>query len=322
MLNASVLELAHTHPPDLVMPAMPQLVTTLLYGAGAVGFMVYALWFARRERSLLPLIYVIGAWLTIFLEPVVDLLGNAVHPQTGQFHFVTSNGHPVPWAVFVGYVWYFAGTPLLCYQMFRDRSLTTDVVWKLFAGVVICAAIVEQIPLYFGVWVYYGEQPMKFGFMPVWWIFANTAAVLVPFVMIYKLFPRLVGWRQWLVAGLMPSGAFMGHAAAGWPMYNALGTQTETLSPLILYGASVASIALSILVVWAVMAVAELPDRRQAVTSTGCDNESSRHAEEASCKSIRLSAIWRSCSRPCRSRLFPRWTPAQASRRPRWSAAF
>jgi hypothetical protein len=66
--------------------------------------------------------FIFGALLTLFLEPVVDLLGNALHPQIGQLNTITTNGHPVPWAVFMGYVWYFAGIPLLRYVMTNFNS--------------------------------------------------------------------------------------------------------------------------------------------------------------------------------------------------------
>lgn len=257
---SQLLDLAHTAPPEaLLMPAMPQLVTTVAYGIGALAFIAYAIVLAHRERSALPLLFILGALLTIFLEPVVDLLGNAVHPQVGQYHLLTTNGHPVPWAVLVGYVWYFAAAPLLGWRLMRERTLTQVMVWKAFATVAVTAAIVEQIPLHFGVWHYYGEQALKIGYMPVWWIVANTTAVMLPFLLIYKLFPSLTGPRQWLVIGIIPSGAFMGHAAAGWPMYNVLGTQTDVVSPMLLVGASVASIALALVTVWVVMAAIELP---------------------------------------------------------------
>lgn len=266
-----LLDLAHTAAPEgLLMPALPQLVTTVAYGIGALAFLAYAVVLASRERSALPLLFILGALLTIFLEPVVDLLGNAVHPQIGQYHLLTTNGHPVPWAVLIGYVWYFAAAPLLGWRLMLERRLTQAMVWKAFAVVAVTAAIVEQIPLHFGVWHYYGEQPLKIGYMPVWWIVANTTAVIVPFLLIYKLFPRLTGLRQWLVVGLIPSGAFMGHAAAGWPMYNILGTQTEVIAPVLLVGASVASIALALMTVWIVMAAIDLPHgSRSAVASQG-----------------------------------------------------
>jgi len=262
------LDLVHTQPPsDLLMPALSQLLTTAVYGVGAVFFIGYALWLARRERSSLPLLFLAGALLTIFLEPVVDLLGNAVHPQIGQLNLLTTNGHPVPWAVLIGYVWYFAAAPLLCWRQLQERSLTREFVWKAFATVVASAAIVEQIPLAFGVWVYYGEQGLKLGLMPAWWIFANTAAVMVPFLLLYKLLPQLQGWRQALVPLLMPMGAFMGHAGAAWPMYNVLGTDTVNLSPLLLHGTSLASIGLSLLLVWAVMLMADVPLRSVKLSS-------------------------------------------------------
>lgn len=256
-----MLETYTQTPVGLIMPATAQLWTTLIYGVGALAFLLLAIRLAWRERSAVPLLMLFGAALTIYLEPIVDVLGNAVHPQIGQYNLLTTNGHPVPWAVLIGYIWYFAGTPLLCYSMLKRQTLSQRFVWWTFASVVLGAALVEQIPLHFGVWVYYGEQLPKIGLMPIWWIFANTAAVLVPFILVYKLFPTLVGARQWLLVPLMPSGAFMGHAAAGWPMYNLLGTDTASLPAWALYLGSLACVVLSLLVVWALMRVTDIPAR-------------------------------------------------------------
>ena len=261
-MSIQTRNMSYTQPPaGLLMPAVPQNVTTIIYGIGAVAFVLYALYLCYRHRSALPILFVCGALLTIYLEPVVDVLGNALHPQIGQLNLLTTNGHPVPWAVLIGYVWYFSGALLLCYGKLRSRSITPAFIWKIYAAVILGAAIVEQIPLSYGVWVYYGYQPHKIGLMPAWWIFSNTSAVLVPFIMVYKLFPLLRGWRQLLVLGLMPTVSFMGHSAAGWPMYNAIGTNTATFPHLAIQIASIGSIALSIMIVWAMMKVAGLGDK-------------------------------------------------------------
>lgn len=254
------IDLAYTQAPTgLIMPAMPQLITTSVYGIAALIFVIFAIRLAIKQKSAVPTYLLIGSMLTLYLEPVVDLLGNAVHPQIGQFNVITTNGHPVPVAVLIGYIWYFAALPLLCYQKILDQSLSQNFVWKSFAGVIISAALVEQIPLYFGVWEYYGYQPFKIGFMPSWWFFANTAAVILPFLSIYALMPKLRGAQQIIICFIMPCAAFMGHAGAGWPMYNALGTDTETTSSTLIQFASIASSLFAILIVWTYMQMINLP---------------------------------------------------------------
>jgi hypothetical protein len=258
----NTIDLQHTQSPvDLMMPYTPQLITTAIYGVGAAAFVMYALYLTYRNRSALPVLFVFGALLTIFLEPVVDLLGNAVHPQIGQLNVLTTNGHAVPLVVLVGYVWYFAAAPLVSFRQITKRTLTRGFVWKTFTVIVLGAATVEQIPLYYGLWVYYGAQPVKIGFMPIWWIFANTAAVMVPLILIYALFPVLKGWRQLLVVPIIPMGAFMGHTGAGWPTYNVLGTETEQVHSVLLQLAGASSVALSLLIVWVMMEVAGIARR-------------------------------------------------------------
>lgn len=246
------------------MPAEAQLVTTVVYGAGALAFAVYALVLTRRYRSAVPLLCVAGALLTVYLEPVVDLLGNALHPPIGQYNVLTTNGHPVPWAVLLGYVWYFGGAILLSYRHLADRTLTRGFVWVMVSGIAAGAALVEQIPLHFGTWVYYGEQWPKVGYMPIWWVFANTAAVTVPFLAVYRLLPYLKRWRQLLIVPLIPSAAFMGHAGAGWPMYNLLGTRTEMIPSWLMLLGSTSTVALTLLLIWAMMRMFDVPENHGA----------------------------------------------------------
>ena len=246
-----MLNLSHTMPPEgLVMPETAQFVTAIIFDGGAALILLYAIYLAYRYKSLLPLLFVSGGVLCVVLEPCGNLLGNVMHPQVGQNNAFISNGVPVPWHIVFAYAWYMGAGPILLYRQMMERSITPSFLWRVFLGGLLAVGLVEQIPLYYKVWVYYGYQPHKIGLMPAWWIFADTACTMVPLILVYNLFPILKGWRQLLVLGLMPAGVLGGHAAAGFPMYVALGTDTATFPHIIIQLASFCTMVLSVLVVW------------------------------------------------------------------------
>jgi hypothetical protein len=247
-------DLTYTQPTvDAVMPATPQLVCLLFFGGFTVLLTVYALYLSLTRRSWLPVLFVLAGLLTVLLEPIADVMGNAIHSPVGQNNAFTTNGHPIPWHIVLAYPWYFGAAQVLLFGRFQKQNIRASFWWKVFAVSFVAVTAVEQIPLAYHLWVYYGYQPHKIGMMPIWMSAANTASVLVPAIVVYRLFPVVQkGWKQLLVLGLVPAFAMGGHAAAGLPIYNALGLRTEDPSthPWIQL-ASVATVALSILVVWA-----------------------------------------------------------------------
>jgi hypothetical protein len=268
--------LDYTQPPvDAVMPGTPQFVCLLFFGGFTVLLTAYAVFLSVRRRSWLPLLFVVAGLFTVLLEPIADVMGNAIHSPVGQNNAFTTNGHPIPWHIVLAYPWYFGAAQVVLFDRFRKQNITPAFWWKTFAVAFVAVTAVEQIPLHFHLWVYYGYQPHQIGMMPIWMSAANTASVLVPAIMVYKLFPALTGWKQLLVLGLVPSFAMAGHAAAGLPIYNALGLNTEDPSThWMIQLASVTTVALSFLVVWACIAIgtpraADKPEVADEPQSTG-----------------------------------------------------
>jgi hypothetical protein len=273
--------LDYTQPPvDAVMPATPQLVCLWFFGGFTVLLTAYALYLGIRRRSWLPILFVLAGLFTVLLEPIADVMGNAIHSPVGQDNAFTTNGHPIPWHIVLAYPWYFGAAQVFLFDRFRKQNITPAFWWKTFAVSFVAVTAVEQIPLHFHLWVYYGYQPHQIGMMPIWMSAANTASVLVPAIVVYKLFPRLTGWKQLLVLGLVPSFAMAGHAAAGLPIYNALGLKTEDPSThWIIQVASLATVGLSFLVVWACIAITA-PSGAQAPSPVAENDSASADSTE------------------------------------------
>jgi hypothetical protein len=240
----------YTRPPlDMVMPHPAEEITFAIFAGGAVLLVLYGLYLAIRERSWLPIIILIGAQLSFSLEGPADVMGNALYPPIGQDNAHSMKGHTIPWFVVPVYIWYVGLLPLTMYRAFLLQQVSRRTWWIIAAASFAGVAAIEQIPVYFGLWTYYGVQPLKIGLMPMWLIAANTACVMVPTVLIYRMIPRLTGARQWLLVPLIPAGCAMGHAGSGIFMYNVLGGSTETMPLWILYAGTLATVALALVVI-------------------------------------------------------------------------
>lgn len=249
-------DLTHTLPPyDAVMSQSGQQVTLAIFGGMAVLLVVYGLYLAASRRSWLPVLFLLAAQIGLLLEGLGDVMGNAIYPPLGQINAFVIKGHPVPLFVVFVYIWYLGSLPLLMYDRFVKQSLSYSAWWKIALVSALGVTVVEQIPVYYGMWIYYGVQPFKIGLMPLWMCAANTVCVMFPALLVYRLMPILTGWRQLLVLPLVPAATAAGHAGAGIPMYNVLGGDTATMAPWILQLGSVATLVFSLALIWAALGI-------------------------------------------------------------------
>jgi hypothetical protein len=253
----------YTQPPVFHMPPTGELIYLLFAGSAAALVALYALYLAATRRTAFPLLIVVGAFLTVLLEAPADVLGNAVHSQLGQRNAFTVRGAPVPWGVVLTYGFYAATLPVALFDRIKAQNLTPKFWWGAYVASLAAVCAVEQIPVHFGLWHYFGYQPFKIWEMPISMIFANAACVVVPALLVYKLYPVLTGWRQLLVVGVIPSGTMAGWAAASLAIVNALGTDTEANHGIVQL-AAIATVGLSLLVTWMGITIVYWPVARAA----------------------------------------------------------
>lgn len=244
-------DLLSTQPPiDSVMPAGPQQIMLGFCILASVAISLLAIYRSVRTRTAVPVLMVIGGMIAVLYEPVADLIGNCIHPPVGQINLFTTNGHPIPWHVMLVYPVYLCVLPLLLWQRVLDGTLERALLWRVAAGTLAFAAVFEQWMLYTGVWNYYGEHSLRIGLMPVWITFVNVPAMMVPTLLVYRLLPRLAGWKQLLVVPMMPLALTATHGGTSIFMTNALGTDTAHTPALIMHGAMLATVGLSVLALW------------------------------------------------------------------------
>jgi len=244
-------DLTYTLPDtSLVMPQQIQQYVLLVFGGATVLLFLYGIYMSFNRRSLLPLLFLIAGLFSVMLEPLADVMGNVIHAPVGQDFAFQAEGHPVPWHIVLGYVWYYGLLNICLYDRFQSGAMTPALWWKTTFWAAVSVTAVEQIPIYFDVWVYYGAHPFKIGVMPLAMISANFASVIFSSLLIYRLTPILKGWKQILVLAIVPAAVIGSHTGASIPSYIALGQNTASVPFWIIQSGSLLTFGFSVLIVW------------------------------------------------------------------------
>lgn len=235
--------------PHWAMPSPAGEYLLAIFGGGAAMFVLYCAFLSYRKRTPLPLLFAVAGGCSIMLEPIADALGNVQHPPVGQINAFVTMGQPIPWAIALGYIWYFGLGSILLWRFAEQRTMTPRR-WYFAAGLAFLAVtIVEQIPIAIGLWKYYGHQPLVAGVMPIDMAIANMVSVILPMMVLYAIWPILHGWRQLLVLPLVPICVVGGHTAAAAPAYMLINANPNVPS-LFVHLAGVVTCAFSLLIVW------------------------------------------------------------------------
>jgi hypothetical protein len=195
----------------------------LLGGLGLVGFAV-AIWDAIRKRDYLPLFIGLGTVAVVFPEVFFDIIGMVYYPvHSGDFAFKIF-GRRMGWFIVGGWAGAgaFAGLML---KALRTRPKASQV-WLLLLITGISYSIFEEILVTSGgMYQYYGNQPMWWHSLPLWWTPCNTiGCALLPTAVAYRYQHLLTGWRAAIMVIVVPActaGAYAFIALPSWIVVNA-----------------------------------------------------------------------------------------------------
>ncbi len=237
-------------PFDAVMPAGPQAIMTWVSAIALTIFALVALRQCLRDRSMLPLLYLVAGFCTILLEPLVTHLGHAVHPEVGQWTLFKTADRAIPWHIALTYSFYFGGVFMVVMPRLFAGTVGAGFVWKSYFFTCALAYAIEIVPVHVGLWVYYDTQPLWLwkGSMPLWWTFVNASCIYFPMAMMLLFQPALRGAGQLLVVPLSIMGANMAHFGAGVFVYNAMNSSAERW---VIELAGLASVGAALLIVYA-----------------------------------------------------------------------
>jgi len=214
--------------PDIVMPETAQTVATASVAVVALIAVAVAVRYGARHRTPLYLVVLLGGVIASFNEPIADLLGGCLHPQTGAWVVFTTFDRPIPaWAV-IAYGLFFGAVPLLVYALMR-RAANPRARMLQSVAVIFTANLLIEIPILSGdVYVYYGEQPFKaFGLFPLHWLFINGVGVATIAVVLHRVGHRFTGAGVlWFLA--IPGTAQIAAFSVALPAFSLYNTEAAS----------------------------------------------------------------------------------------------
>jgi hypothetical protein len=236
--------LAIAEPPyDAVTPQTGQLVVTSITGVLVALTLCYSLVMWQRRKTPFYLLMLVGGFLAVFNEPILDLFSQIYFPRNGSWTVFESQGRPMAaWGV-LSYTLFFGTLVIGAVEALRGGS-TRLRFWSVVVTVWILNCLLEVTVLGRNIYFYFGYQPFRIGDFPAIWLVLNAVGVVGAAAIFLRFRPFFTGPRLLLSAFVAPACQW----AALWlgiPHFITLGTD---LSPVIKMLGSAVSIVVSLIV--------------------------------------------------------------------------
>ncbi|KAJ2893458.1 uncharacterized protein MKZ38_008666 [Zalerion maritima] len=234
---------------DMAIPHTEQLIFTI---ATQIPFVIF-FWMGIRNivhyKDPTALFFGIGGCLASSFEPIVDVMGFCYFPREGNWVAFEWLGRPIPLLVPCTYGWFVGGMGYWCVSILQDPRTTRMGVWKLWGKAFVINLVLEYPPLYFGIYTYYGYQPLQVGGFPLWFPATNAITPIVAGTVVNLLhrLGELNGWKMVVIVPITASAYGLANAAMGFPVWIALSTD---LGYEVTYPAVVCTAVLLVTGVW------------------------------------------------------------------------
>lgn len=235
--------------PVVEMPQTGQLVATIVFALLALATLVYVLKTAKKNNSSFPIWIYVGSVCAIPFETFDLTLGHCLYPQLGQWTALEILGIKLPLFLVFIYPVYITGMMTFVFDRMNQGTMTLDVWWKTAAVGIISAAAFEPPALYFGLWLYFGDnEPFRIFGLPFWWAFANPVAIITMGLLCFHFWNTLLKRKYTpLVVLTLPITLFAVHTGVSWPVYLAINTTPDTTITNL---AALITAAMSLFVFW------------------------------------------------------------------------
>ena len=233
-------------PSGLEMNATGQTIFTIAVTIPWVVAIVLAVRYWRRSGSPMGLLCLAGGTICILFEPVVDVLGLVLFPRENQWVGLETFGRPIPMFMYPVYSWFVGGQAFLVWYLL-NKGMSRQQLWKFWLTVMGINVVLETPGLLMDVYTYYGDQPFNPWGLPLWWPPVNSTMPIVAGYLVWRMTPKLTGWRMLAVIPMIPMADGMANGAIAWPVWTALNTNLGFAAT---YPAAVAVFALAALAVW------------------------------------------------------------------------
>ena len=225
-----------------------EVVAHAIFLVMAVAGVAYCVQRARKERSVFPMFVLLGAGVTVFYEPINNILGHCTYPEISQITWIETLNRKIP--TYVGLIYFFYLAPPILWLMDRIRAgLTARQWWKYYSIAVVICTLFEFLPIHYGWWKYYGDNQggLKVLNFPMFWWFMNPMCLFAMATLFHFARKHLITDRlSPLLVVLWPMAVFSTHSSSAIPIYTALNTTSNNVVTTL---ASAFTISLCLMVV-------------------------------------------------------------------------
>ncbi|MDB5971491.1 MAG: hypothetical protein JWQ90_3941 [Hydrocarboniphaga sp.] len=238
-----------SRPASAVMPALPQDVMVLLFGALIVAALTWALRLALgRGDDRLLILSGCGA-MAALLEGFACYLIQCYHAPVGEYRVYRAFDTDVPLWLAEVYVLFFGAAVHLFLRTFSKKP-TAATFWSGFAVIGIGEGLFEMYGIHQGMFLYYGTQPLPILGFPLHLGFVNPALAMTFAAIAGTWFRFARGGARYLLIPLTPLLLCGLYASVITPVAAGLHRASATLA---LEGAVctiAAALAMSLLAYW------------------------------------------------------------------------
>jgi len=247
-------------PHDVPVNTTGQLIMTILVVIALLATAVAAVRMSRRLSSWGPIATLAGSLVAGFIEPIYCITMHLWYYSPGQWNMYTALGQSQPIWSWLSYGAFYGGLTLLIWWKV-EQGATARSVWRLTGVLVAIGIATEIVCIQLGTYEYYGDHPFHVASFPLWIAVANSAIGVVGGIVAARLSPVLTGRQAWAMIALVP--AVMPAMQIGTNFLALDVINTPNPSPLLMYSTSIASMALSVTMVY--IAIKLLPTRSASV---------------------------------------------------------
>ena len=182
-----------------------------------LGCVYYAVRMARKEGNLNAIYLLIGGTITVFFEPLGDLVAHVTFHEE-QINAVSAYGFHVPTWMVPAYT-VAVGLPVIWLVDLIRNGISAGKWWTLYALCIVGAILFELPLIYLGAIEYYKPQSFTVLGYPVWMAFMNcTGLFFVPATIVYLLTEHKIIHRgnAFLLVPLTPLLVAGAHSASGF----------------------------------------------------------------------------------------------------------
>jgi hypothetical protein len=174
---------------------------------------------AYRSKTLLPFVLPISGAMIAFPELMLDVLGGLYHPWKSSYPSLHILGREmIPWIS----VWFGYGAFMQYLLRLLNQNTRTKTLWLFWGLMVLGDLVIEEIFLPMGAWIYYGNQPLRVGNLPWWWLPCNSVGVFLATAIAFRYQQQLRGWKVMFVLFSTPASVAATYGAIALPCWFAV----------------------------------------------------------------------------------------------------